>query len=122
MSYDIMFAVKPAGAPDGVYAAIGEPESAHPTYNVGEILRRSMDWDFDQGEWYSVTEVIPKIEKGIHELRFNGQKYKEYEPDNGYGDIGTALRSLEAIINWLSTEKEWTWNAEVPIECIYVRW
>ena len=124
MSYDIRFAVKVADRED-LYAVIGEPERSSPTYNIGSLLRKCMDWDFTQGEWYSVTEIIPHIERGIHELTFNQTKYKSLEPENGWGDCSTALEALMSIMAWLT--EEWSgikgsWNADIPLECIYMSW
>ena len=122
MSYDIRFGVKVEGAP-GVYAVIGSPEHDSPTYNVGEIFRKSMDFDFDQGTWYPVTELIPKIERGIHEMMFNTRAYKSMEPDNGCGSTTTVLETLQSIMRWLGPENwERGWNHDIPLECIYMCW
>ena len=122
MSYDIRFGVKVAGAPEGVYAGIGEPEYSSPTYNVSAIFRKSMGWDYEQGEWYPILEVMPKIERGIHELRFNAKEYKQYEPDNGWGSVGTALRAMQSILQWFDHDYINGWNGEIPMDCIYMRW
>lgn len=124
MSYDIRFAVKVADHED-LYAVIGEPERNSPTYNIGDMLRKCMDWDFSQGKWYQVTEIIPKIERGIHELTFNQTQYRCMEPKNGWGSCSTALYTLQSIIDWLT--EEWSgikgsWNADIPLECIYMSW
>ena len=121
MSYDIRFAVKVAGAED-VYAVIGEPEHNSPTYNNGGIFRKCMDWDYHQSEWYKLTEVIPYIERGIHELQFNKQEYKELEPDNGWGGISSALDALQSIMKWITQDREWSWNSDIPLDCIYMSW
>ena len=123
MSYDIRFAVKVAGTED-MYAVIGEPERPSPTYNVGTILRKSTGWDFEQGIWYPVKEVLPMIEKGIHELSFNSEAYKQYEPDNGWGSVDSALKALQSIRDWLADDNDWQrgWNGDIPIEHIYMRW
>jgi len=121
MSYDIRFGVKVAGAPDDVYAVIGEPEYASPTYNNRDIFVACMGWDYHQGEWYHMPEVLPLIERGIHELRFNAEKYKHLEPDNGWGGVDSALQCLKSIVEWFNS---WDrgWNEDVPLECIYMRW
>lgn len=121
MSYDIRFGVKVAGA-DNIYAVIGEPERSSPTYNVGQILRKSTGWDFEQGEWYKVSDVLPMIERGIHELAFNSDKYKHLEPDNGWGSVTTAYEALDSIMEWLTHDLKWSWNADIPLECIYICW
>ncbi len=122
MSYDIRFGVKVAGAGDDVYAVIGHPEYDSPTYNNRDIFVKSMDWDYHQGEWYSLPEIVPKIERGIHELSFNAKAYKELEPDNGWGGISSSLQCLKSILEWISNERAWGWNGDIPIECIYMRW
>ena len=122
MSYDIRFGVKVAGAPDGVYAVIGEPELANPTYNNAQIFRKSMGLDFSTSEWYKVTDIVPYLEHGIHELQFNRAAYVDLEPDNGWGGIQSSLRSLQSILKWITEDREGTWNADVPLECIYMTW
>ena len=124
MSYDIRFAVKVADHED-LYAVIGEPERNSPTYNIGDMLRKCMGWDFHQGEWYQVTEIIPHVERGIHELTFNQTQYRCMEPDNGWGSCSTALYTLQSIMDWLT--EEWggikgSWNADIPLEWIYMSW
>ena len=123
MSYDIRFAVKVAGTED-IYAVIGEPDAHSPTYNVGTIFRKSTGWDFKQGIWYPVKEVLPMIEKGIHELSFNPEAYKQYEPDNGWGTVASARKALQSIRDWLADDNDWQrgWNGDIPIEHIYMRW
>ena len=122
MSYDIRFGVKVEGAKD-VYAIIGRPEYDSPTYNNREIFVHSMDWDYKQGEWYPMNEALPKVERGIHELKFNQSKYLKYEPDNGWGTVSSALESLQSIYKWFDPS-DWDrgWDEEIPLECIYMRW
>ena len=122
MSYDIRFAVKVVGA-DSVYAVIGRPEHDSPTYNLREMFVSCMDWDYHQGEWYPMDQVFPKIERGIHELKFHQSKYLKYEPDNGWGTIGSALEALQSIYKWFDPgDWECGWDQEIPLECIYMRW
>lgn len=95
MSYDIRFAVK--GEPDGRMYDVFAPEYDSPTYNIGTLLRKAMDWDFSQGEYYRVSDVYANITRGIRELTWNATKYKQYEPDNGWGSVGSALDCLKNI-------------------------
>jgi len=126
MSYDIRFGVKVAGAPDDCYAVIGNPEYDSPTYNLREMFVKSMDWDYTQGEWYPITEVLPKVQNGILELTLHPRKYKKYEPENGWGTIGSAIECLQSIINYFNPDS-WTgfggsWNSDIPLNCIYMCW
>ena len=126
VSYDIRFAVKVKGAPDDCYAVIGHPEHDSPTYNVRGIFVKSMDWDYEQSKWYPMTEVLPKVERGVHELSFNTKAYKDLEPDNGWGSISTALEALQSILDYFKDRNlsglAGSWNADVPIDCIYMSW
>ena len=122
MSYDLRFAVKVAGRED-LFAVIGEPEYASPTYNIGTMLRKCMDWDFHQGEWYRLIEVLPKIEQGIHELRFHEEKYIPYNSPNGWGTTDSAKKALESIMRWLTEDGlPWSWNGDIPLDCLYISW
>ena len=70
MSYDIRFGVKVEGAKD-VYVNIGRPEYDSPTYNNRDIFVNCMRWDYKQGKWYPMDEVLPKVKDGINELISN---------------------------------------------------
>ena len=126
MSYDIRFGVKVAGAPEGCYAVIGEPEYDSHTYNLRDIFVKSMGWDYKQGEWYPITEVMPKIQRGITELTIYQKKYKKLEPENGCGTIGSAARCLMSVVDYFSPENfsglAGGWNADIPLGCIYMCW
>ena len=122
MSYDIRFSVKVEGAKN-VFAIIGRPEYDSPTYNIRDIFVKSMDWDYNQGEWYPMAEVMPKIERGIHELTYNEKEYKKYNPSNGWGSTQSALECLQSIHDWFYPENMWDveYDKDIPIECIYMR-
>lgn len=126
MSYDIRFGVKVAGASDDCYAVIGNPEYDSPTYNLREMFVKSMNWDYRQGDWYPITEVLPKVQRGITELKLHPEEYKAYEPENGWGTIGGAIACLQSIIDYFDPDS-WSglaggWNADIPYDCIYMRW
>ena len=122
MSYDIRFGVKVEGM-DGYIATIDEPEYSSPTYNLRNMFVACMDWDYEQGTWYNCAEVIPKFERGVHELRFKPSKYKKFNPPNGWGTISSALEALESVIKKAHeiVEGSWSWN-EIPLEYLWMRW
>ena len=125
MSYDIRFGVKVAGAPDDCFAVIGEPEYSSPTYNLRAMFVACMNWDYHQGEWYKLMDVLPKIERGIRELTYNEKAYKVYNPPNGWGDTNSARQALKSIVDYFSDSYDGiggTWNADIPYDCIYMRW
>lgn len=122
MSYDIRFGVKVDGM-DGYIATIDEPEYSSPTYNLRKMFVACMNWDYTQGEWYNCAEVIPKFERGVHELRFNSGKYKKYNAPNGWGTVSSALQALESVLKRAQeiASGDWTWN-EIPLEHLWIRW
>ena len=126
MSYDIRFGVKVVGAPDDCFAVFGEPEYSSPTYNLRDVFVASMDWDYHQSEWYKITDVLPKIQHGITELTLHPGKYRELEPDSGWGTIDSAINCLQSIVNYFKPGScdglAGSWNADVPIDCIYMCW
>ena len=115
MSYDIRFAVKVDGT--DIMADVGEPMYNDPTYNLGKMFRACTGWDYKQGEYYKCKDVLPLIEHGIKELWFHDRDYLKYNPDNGWGDIGTALTTLESMREGIFEKAK-----EIPIEHLYVKW
>lgn len=122
MSYDICFGVKVEGM-DGYIAVIDEPEYSSPTYNLRKMFVACMDWDYKQGEWYNCEEVIPKFKKGVFELECHPRKYEKYNPDNGWGDVHSALKALKSVVLKADeiADGGWTWN-QVPLKHLWVRW
>lgn len=123
MSYDLRLSVKVEGG-DNLYAVIDEPELNSPTYNLGEMFRACMDWDFEQGEYYNVAEVLPKIQRGIYELKFNEPEYRKYNAKNGWGDTASALRALQSLEECIRKNLPgagWSWN-EIPMGLMYLQW
>ena len=126
MSYNIRFSVKVAGAADDCYAVIGQPEYDSPTYNLRKMFVACMDWEYKQGEWYPLKDVLPKIERGVYELTYNEDAYKKYNPENGWGSTSSARKALRSILEYFNPDGYdgffGTWNADIPPDCIYMRW
>lgn len=115
MSYDLRIAVKIDGT--DIFAQIAEPEYANPTYNLADMFRACMDWDYTQSEFYPCSEAIVKVERGIRELWINKSAYIKYNPSNGWGDISSALRTLESLRECIYEQAE-----EIPIEFLWMAW
>lgn len=123
MSYDIRIGVKIEGYND--YAVIAEPKYASPTYNLRDMFAACMGWDYDQGEWYKVSDVYEKIKRGVYELTFNERAYRKHNPDNGWGDTESALKALKSLLDCIDQIEDpdsWEgWNT-IPKEYLYMRW
>ena len=125
MSYDIALYVKVEDT--DIYAKVAEPEFAKPTYNLGEMFRACMDWDFKQSErmesgeyktcCYPCEFVLDKAERGIRELRTNTKAYEKYNPSNGWGDITSAIRVLESLRECILET-----SGRIPIKYLYMAW
>ena len=115
MSYDIEICVNVDGLDQ--YAMIDRPRHDSPTYNLCEMFRACMEWDYSQGECYKCSEIIDKVEKGIRELKTNRKAYEKFNPSNGWGNIDSAIRVLESLRECIYENAE-----EIPIEHLYMKW
>lgn len=123
MSYDLRIGVKVEGAKD-LYVVVDEPELSSPTYNLRDMFVACMGWDYEQGEWYNVADVLPKIRRGIHELKARPFMYEKYNAPNGWGTVQDALNALKSLYQCIldnSADASETWN-EIPLELMYMRW
>ena len=123
MSYDIRLGVKVADVGE-LYAVIAEPELSSPTYNLRNMFVACMGWDYSQGRWYNVSDVLPKIKRGIAELQEHPSKYRKYNAQNGWGTVENALNALKSLYQCILDNRAGerkTWN-EIPLELMYMRW
>ena len=97
--------------------AIAYPKYENPTYNLRDMFVACMEWDYTQCEWYKCSEVIDLIDRGVRELTINKDKYTQYNADNGWGTVETALRDLRSLRDCIYETAE-----EIPIEYLYMRW
>lgn len=123
MSYDLRIGVKVEGTE--IIAVISEPERHSPTYNLGPMFRACTGWDFVQSEWYSVQCVYPLIQRGLAELIAYPEKYRKYEPDNGYGTVEWAVEALQSLRKCIDDITDGDscsgWNT-IPREHLWVAW
>ena len=115
MSYDLRIAVKIEGLDQ--YADIATPKYDSPTYNLRDMFVACMDWDYKQGEYYPCKDVLPKVEKGITELRTKPNQYNRYNSPNGWGTREGAINALESLRTCILEEAEY-----IPIEHLWMCW
>lgn len=96
MSYHVVFKVKVEGA--DAWVEVGDCE-ANTTCNVRKMIGEAtgFSWPscFDNG---LCSDVIPKIEHGLHELENNRMEYIQYEEKNGWGTVETTKRFFRDIL------------------------
>lgn len=112
MSYGLEILGKFEG---GGYVCVDTLEHSSPTYNLGTMFRKAMKWDFKQGNIYKVTDVFGHIKHGIRELKNHPDKYRQYEPENKWGTVETALVTLESL-------RECILEQEIERKHLYLRW
>lgn len=122
MSYDIRFGVKVEGM-DGYIAVIDELECSSPTYNLREMFVACMGWDYEQGQWYNLKEVFPKILHGAAELTQHPGQYRQYNSPNGWGTVSSARECLTSVCNKVAeiVSGDWSWN-KIPLEHLWIAW
>ena len=105
MSYDITFKVKVDGL--DYWLPVGDCE-ANTTWNVREMIVKStgLEWNNCCNNGFC-KDIIPKIEKGLHELMEHPEKYKKYEAQNGWGTVESTKRFFNQIL-----EDWWRFRAE----------
>ena len=115
MSFDLRICVKVEGWGD--FVPFSYPELDSPTYNLGTMFRKCMGWDFEQGEHYNCSEIIKYIDAGINELTFHRERYEQYNPPNGWGNLDGALDVLRSLKQCINDNAEY-----IPIEYLYMAW
>ena len=118
MSYDINFKVKVQDL--DYYVNVGEC-SANITWNVRDIILKStgLEWKNEQNNGY-VKDVVPFIEKGLLELKTNGDKYLKYESKNGWGTVKGTINFFEQIIKEWEDFKEWKPKELIDITTFWI--
>ena len=112
MSYDLEILAK---IENGQYICIDEPKRRSPTYNLGKMFRAAMDWDFDQGTIYNVADIFKNIQRGIAELERQPEKYVQYEPENKWGTVSSALEDLRSL-------RDCILGQDIDTKYLYMRW
>lgn len=95
MSYDVSFKAKLDGADQWVY--VGADWINHTT-NTAAMIKEvcgsyPSDWN---GK--SCAELTPILESGVTELKRYSQKYRQFEPGNGWGTVETTIEFLDHIL------------------------
>ena len=125
MSYDIRWCVETVRANnDGEkYVVVHAPEYDSPTYNYRKMFVACMDWDYDQGEYYPMLDVLPKLRHGLAQLIEHPELYRQYEPENGWGTLSGAVRCLTNWIDELTNDDKWNCvQHDWPLDALWWRW
>lgn len=94
MSYDISFKAKLEGADQWVYVG---PEWINHTSNTAAMIKEVCGSYPSAWNGMRCSELLPVLTAGCKELRAYSQKYRQFEPENGWGTVETTLEFLDAI-------------------------
>ena len=125
MSYDIRWCVETVCTNnDGKkFVVVHTPEYDSPTYNYRKMFVACMGWDYKQGEYYPMAEVLPKLRHGLAQLVKHPEKYRQYEPKNGWGTLNGASKCIESWIDELTNEDNWDSVCHYwPLDALWWRW
>lgn len=98
MNYDIDFKVKLEGVDRWVY--LDPCCDAVITSSASEMIRKStgLSWDACGNNGLCI-DVIPKIEKGLKELKQHPEKYNQYEEPNEWVTVEIIIKFFERILD-----------------------
>ena len=135
MSYDIRWCLETVCEnKDGEHFVVYHiPNCDSPTYNYRKMFVACMDWDYhqievdDDGNWhaayYPMSEVLPKLQRGLKELTEHPERYRQYEPENKWGTLEGAVKCFNSWIGELTNEDDWDFiGHKWPIETLWWRW
>lgn len=97
MSYNVSFQLKVEGVD---YYMDTNYCDANITWNVRDIIVKStgLEWINESNNGF-VKDIIPHIKEGLEELSSNGDKYRQYEPSNGFGSVEGVIRFFTKILD-----------------------
>lgn len=125
MSYDIRWCVETVRENnDGErFVVVHTPEYDSPTYNYRKMFVACMGWDYEQGEYYPMLDVLPKLRRGLAQLIEHPEKYRQYEPENGWGTLNGAIKCIESWIDELTNEDNWDSVCHYwPLDALLWKW
>ncbi len=91
MSYDISLMIN-TGLEEVEVVEVGNY-----TYNVSPMYYDSMGMGLNSFNDMKCTDAIPILKKGIESLQSNPAKYKEMNPNNGWGNYEGALEYIRNL-------------------------
>jgi len=77
--------------------------SANITHNLGTMADEAglyqYLWRPEEINITKAGELIEPLRQGLHELKMNPDKYKQFNPDNGWGSYDGLVRFVENYLN-----------------------
>ena len=96
MGYDISFKAKLDGADQWVY--VGDDWINH-TSNTAAMIKEVCGSYPSEWDGIGCAELAPVLDAGIKELLQHSQRYRQFEPSNGWGTVESTTDFLIRILN-----------------------
>lgn len=94
MSYDVSFKAKLEGVDQWVY--VGADWINH-TSNTAAMIKEVCGSYPSEWDGKKCADMYPVLMQGISLLNLHPQRYRQFEPDNGWGTVETTIDFLQKI-------------------------
>lgn len=79
-----------------------EVYSANITHNLGEMAKNAYIyyalWRPEEKNWQLAKEIIKPLEKGLAKLKADPDRFKKFNPDNGWGSYDGLVEFVEEYL------------------------
>jgi hypothetical protein len=83
---------------DDNWVKVGKPHEIQ--WENRDLINASSGWLIVNQEKFGIaSDFVPKLHKGIWELKHDSQSYQEYELHHGLGTIKNVLKFYEELLN-----------------------
>jgi hypothetical protein len=73
------------------------------THNLGKMADAagiySALWRPDEMDWTHAHDIIPELESGLKELKADPERFKKFNPENGWGNYENLVEFVEKYLN-----------------------
>lgn len=81
----------------GLYEALWRPHRLRKEYNIPEKDNEA-EWAFEDANPIKAEEIIGTLEEGLKKLKDDPEYFKEFNPENGWGDYYQLLKTTEKYL------------------------
>lgn len=82
----------------GIYEALWRPHRLKEGYNIPEGDYQA-EWKFEEENKTTAKELIEPLRQGLHNLKSEPERYKKFNPENGWGSYDVLVKFVENYLN-----------------------
>ncbi len=82
----------------GIYEALWRPHRLKQEYNISEDDYKA-EYEFENNQTTLAKELIEPLRQGLHNLKSDPERYKKFNPENGWGNYDGLVRFVENYLN-----------------------